>query len=110
MRTGRDEWVLLASDGCHYPTLLSSAARRANLTFGKYRAHWDDAKIPPIRSYYDDVGQAEVHLQRLRACERSADILVVIAHDEVKWKRWFETGYGVGPDLRDWKSQDFKST
>jgi len=109
VRTGKDEWVLLASDGCHYPSLLSSTAGEAGLTFGRYREYWEDEGAPPTHSYYDDVGQSEVHLKRMRACETSPDVMVVIAHDEIRWKNWFKADYGVGPDLRNWKAKGSKS-
>ena len=109
VRTGKDEWVLLASDGCHYPSLLSSTAGEAGLTFGRYREYWEDEGAPPTQSYYDDVGQSEVHLKRMRACETSPDVMVVIAHDEIRWKNWFKADYGVGPDLRNWKAKGSKS-
>ncbi|RSH84930.1 uncharacterized protein EHS24_006477 [Apiotrichum porosum] len=65
-----------------------------------YRAHWEDESIPPSHSFNEDVAQSETHLSRMRACEASKDIQVVIAHDEAKWKDWFGgENYGLGPEL-----------
>jgi glyoxylase-like metal-dependent hydrolase (beta-lactamase superfamily II) len=106
VRTGRDEWVLLASDSCHHCALLASGPGEAKRGFGKYREYWEDESVPPAHSNYEDETAAEKHLLRIQACESHQDVLVVIAHDEVKWKRWFGgKKYGVGPDLRGWKGR-----
>lgn len=100
VRTSAGGYMLLASDGCHHTRLLSTDPAHAHCTFGKYRAHWEDESIPPSHSFNEDVAQSETHLSRMRACEASKDIQVVIAHDEAKWKDWFGgENYGLGPEL-----------
>jgi glyoxylase-like metal-dependent hydrolase (beta-lactamase superfamily II) len=106
VRTGKDEYVLLASDGCHHTLLLSPEAEHAHRTFGKFRAYGEDESVEPSHQFYEDVHAAQRHLEGLRACQARKDVLVVIAHNEEQWKRWFGgERYGVGPDLADWRSK-----
>jgi glyoxylase-like metal-dependent hydrolase (beta-lactamase superfamily II) len=110
VHTGPDEWILLASDGCHHHTLLSSEHPHSSKSFGKYRAHWEDKSVAPSHSYYDNVDDSEKHLQRMRACERNDSVMVIISHNEAQWRRWYGgDGYGAGPELQGWKTKGFKT-
>lgn len=106
VRTGTDEYVLLASDGCHHTLLLSPEPEHAHRTFGKFRAYGEDESVEPSHQFYEDVDAAQKNLEGLRACQARDDVLVVIAHNEDQWKQWFGgERYGVGPDLAGWKSR-----
>lgn len=110
VRTGEDEWVLLASDGCHHTLLLSPDPRDAHHTFGRYRGYWEDESVEPVQTCYEDVEESQRHLDRMRACEAREDVMVVIAHNEDQWKLWYgnQRAYGPGPDLQGWREKGYK--
>jgi glyoxylase-like metal-dependent hydrolase (beta-lactamase superfamily II) len=110
VRSGQDEYVLLASDGCHHHLLLSHRPEDAHYALGKVLA--EDAKEgdpPTVSANYEDYDEASRSLERIRVAGRREEIMVVLAHDEVGWKRWEEKEGTEGVELKGWKARGLKA-
>lgn len=110
VRTGEEEYVVLASDGCHHHLLLSHRPEDAHYALGMVLA--DDAEEgdpPTVSANYDDYDEASKTLERLRVVGKREEILVVLAHDEVGWKRWEEKEGTEGVELTGWKKRGLKA-
>lgn len=110
VRTGSDEYVLLASDGCHHHLLLSHRPEDAHYALGKvYAKDSQPGDEPTISANYEDYEEASRTLERLREAGRREEVMVVLAHDEVGWARWVEReGRGTGLELKGWKGRGLK--
>ncbi|KAI5476758.1 beta-lactamase [Pseudohyphozyma bogoriensis] len=95
IRTSKDEYALLGSDGCHHHLLLSQDPQHKDLQI--------------CTSFYTDSAESDRTLARMRACEKRDDCIVVIAHNEKQWDAWFkDEKYGWGPELNGWKEKGYK--
>lgn len=72
----------------------------------------EDAKegdAPSVSANYEDYVEASRTLERLRVAGKREEILVVLAHDEVGWKRWEEKEGTEGVELKDWRARGLKA-
>ncbi|GAA5904101.1 hypothetical protein JCM5296_000334 [Sporobolomyces johnsonii] len=110
VRTGADEYVVLAADCCHHPQLLSLAPQDAHFRIGLWREKDEPLDKPPQHSMHEDYDLTEATLERIKACEKRLEFLVVLAHDFKRWDKWAEfrdkeTG---GVQLEGWRKRGLK--
>lgn len=97
VRTGQDEYVLLAADCCHHYLLLSQNPAHAHLELGA-----------PM---YDDLPRASLTLEKLRVAERRDEVMVVLAHNGPQWNssEWTAGQKNKVVELSGWRKRGLKS-
>ncbi|GAA5819965.1 hypothetical protein JCM11251_005428 [Rhodosporidiobolus azoricus] len=102
------EYVLLAADCAHHPALLSLKPQDAHYTLGRWREKGEPLDQPPKHSNYEDHELAAHTLERLKACERREEVMVVLAHNFVQWERWGGRKGNWSIELNEWKKRGLK--
>ncbi|GAA6061472.1 hypothetical protein JCM10212_002551 [Sporobolomyces blumeae] len=106
-----DEYVVLSGDCAHHPSCLSPPSTEFRM--GAWRLPDDDddgeAGVTPRHSMHEDYSLAETTLERLKALERRAECLVVLAHDFRRWDAWKSKRGSQGQvGLDGWRKKGLK--
>ncbi|GAA5886112.1 hypothetical protein JCM6882_004269 [Rhodosporidiobolus microsporus] len=102
------DYVLLAADCAHHPALLSSRPEDAHYTLGRWREPGDSLDHPPKHSNYDDFELAAHTWERVKACARRDEVMVVLAHNFEQWARWGGGEEKWSVELNGWRKRGLK--
>ncbi|GAA5983592.1 hypothetical protein JCM11641_007293 [Rhodosporidiobolus odoratus] len=102
------EYVLLAADCAHHPTLVSLKPADSHYTLGRWREPGDSLDEVPKHSNYEDWPVAAATLERVKACHRREEVMVVLAHNFEQWEKWGAGKDGWGVELNGWRKKGMK--